>query len=85
VLHTDDAADAFRLGIEQKVAGFHVCYVMADETLSDEPTEALVERYHPTAEVRAPLIGRDVPYTTDRARQLFGFRATRAPSGEPQD
>jgi nucleoside-diphosphate-sugar epimerase len=84
-LHTDDAADAFRLGIEQKVAGFHVCYVMADETLSDEPTEALVERYHPTAEVRAPLIGRDVPYTTDRARQLFGFRATRAPSGEPQD
>ena len=80
-LHTADAAVAYRLALERRPAGMNVINVMAEDTLSDLPSRQLVDRYHPTAEIREPLGGRVTPYDLRRARQLLGFRATRTPDG----
>ena len=74
-LDVRDAAEAIRQGLESTVEGFHVMNIVAPETLATRPTMDLVSLYHPRSEVRRFLSGREVPYTTDRAEKLLGFRA----------
>jgi nucleoside-diphosphate-sugar epimerase len=70
-----DGARAFRLAVEQEVPGCHVINVMAPDTYSAEPTAELLARYHPTAELRRPIPGREVPFDLTRSRELLGFTA----------
>lgn len=74
-LDVRDGARAFALAIERDIAGCHVINVMAPDTLSPEPTADLLARFHPTSEVRRPLIGREVPFDLTRSRDLLGFSA----------
>lgn len=78
-LHTADAATAFRLALEKRPPGWNVMNVMAETTFSDVPTRELLQRFHPTAEVRHPLDGHATTYSLDRAQHLLGFRAVRTP------
>jgi nucleoside-diphosphate-sugar epimerase len=74
-LDVRDGAVAFALAIERHVPGCHVINAMAPDTLSPEPTADLLARFHPTSEVRRPLIGREVPFDLTRSRDLLGFSA----------
>jgi len=70
-----DGARAFRLAVERDIPGCHVINVMAPDTYSPEPTTDLLARYHPTTELRRPIVGREVPFDLTRSRDLLGFRA----------
>ncbi|MGZ8436972.1 MAG: NAD-dependent epimerase/dehydratase family protein [Candidatus Limnocylindrales bacterium] len=70
-----DGARAFRQAVERGVPGCHVINVMAPDTYSAEPTAELLARYHPSAELRRPIVGREVPFDLARSRDLLGFSA----------
>ncbi|GAA0953544.1 NAD(P)-dependent oxidoreductase [Nonomuraea longicatena] len=74
-LETRDAARACVLALSVEGPGARVVCVCAPETLVPQPTEALVRRYHPDAELRAPLPGRTVPVDLSAARDVLGFTA----------
>jgi nucleoside-diphosphate-sugar epimerase len=74
-LDVRDGARAFRLAVERDIPGCHVINVMAPDTYSPAPTAELLARYHPTAEVRRPIVGREVPFDLTRSRELLGFTA----------
>ena len=74
-LDVRDGARAFRLAVERELPGCHVINVMAPDTYSAEPTAELLARYHPTAELRRPIVGREVPFDLARSRDLLGFSA----------
>lgn len=75
-LDSRDAARAFELALNAGVPGSAaVVYVAAPTTLAPQPTEELVRRYHPRAQLRAPLPGNTVPVDLSPARELLGFEA----------
>ncbi len=74
-LDVRDGARAFGLAVERQIPGCHVINVMAPDTYSAEPTAELLARYHPTAELRRPIVGREVPFELTRSRDLLGFTA----------
>ncbi|MEU7000005.1 NAD(P)-dependent oxidoreductase [Nonomuraea sp. NPDC046570] len=74
-LDTRDAARACLLALEVPGPGAHVVNVAAPESLVPQPTEELLRRYHPEAEVRSPLPGRTVPVDLSAATSLLGFTA----------
>lgn len=74
-LDVRDGARAFGLAVERQIPGCHVINVMAPDTYSAEPTAELLARYHPTAELRRPIVGREVPFDLTRSRDLLGFTA----------
>jgi nucleoside-diphosphate-sugar epimerase len=84
-LDVRDAARAVRAGVERPIDGYHAVQVVAPDTLSPLPTAELVERFHATAERRAPLEGRSALYTQHRAVELLGFKAERLRSSTAVD
>jgi hypothetical protein len=75
-LDSRDAARAFALALRAGVPGTSaVVYVAAPTTMATLPTEELVRRYHPDAQLRAPLPGRTVPVDLGPARSILGFEA----------
>jgi nucleoside-diphosphate-sugar epimerase len=74
-LDVRDGARAFRLAVEREIPGCHVVNVMAPDTYSPEPTAELLARYHPAAEIRRPIVGREVPFDLTQSRDLLGFDA----------
>jgi nucleoside-diphosphate-sugar epimerase len=74
-LDVRDAAEATWLALTAPTSGVHTLFVAADETLAPYPTEDLIRRYHPAAEIRRPLPGRTVPIDVEPARRLLGFTA----------
>jgi hypothetical protein len=74
-LDVRDGARAFALAVERDLPGCHVINVMAPDTLSPEPTVDLLARFHPTSELRRPMVGREVPFDLTRSGGLLGFSA----------
>jgi nucleoside-diphosphate-sugar epimerase len=74
-LDTRDAALACWLGLTRPFEGYHAAFVAAPTTLAAQPTEELVERFHPRSERRAPMPGRAVPVDLGVAEHLLGFSA----------
>ena len=74
-LDVRDAADAVLAGLERPLSGFHTINIAAPETLVSAPTAELLQRWHPTAEARGTLVGRQSPYAIDKAAELLGFSA----------
>jgi nucleoside-diphosphate-sugar epimerase len=68
-----DAARAVRLALAAEGVPFGVMNVVAADSLAAEPTRALIERLHPTTEIRAELPGTTSAWAGDRARELIGF------------
>lgn len=68
-----DAAAAIRLAIEANGLGFDAVNITAADTLCAEPTEALLDRFHPGIERRAELPGHTSAFTIDRAARLLGW------------
>jgi len=73
-LDSRDAARALVAGLRPAVPGNHVVYVAAPETIAAQPTEWLLERFHPGVP-RPRFEGRAVPIDLAPARELLGFSA----------
>jgi nucleoside-diphosphate-sugar epimerase len=73
-LDARDAARALVAALRPARPGNHVVYVAAPETLAPQPTEWLLETYHPGVP-RPSFPGRTVPIDLRPARDLLGFTA----------
>ncbi len=74
-LDTRDAARAGWLAVTRPLTGAHVLFLAAPDTLAVQPTEELLDRYHPGVERRAPVPGHAAPIDVGAATRLLGFRA----------
>ncbi len=74
-LDVRDAARALLAALTPARPGCHVVYVAAPETLSAQPTEELLDAFHPGVP-RPRFPGRTVPIDLIPARDLLGFTAT---------
>lgn len=68
-----DAALACRLALEAPKIGFEVFNVTAADTLSDVPTELLINRFTPSVTLRAAIRGTESAFSLAKARNLLGF------------
>ncbi|BCJ39391.1 NAD-dependent epimerase [Actinoplanes ianthinogenes] len=73
-LDTRDAARALVAALEPASPGCHVLYVAAPRILAPQPTEWLLDRFHPGVP-RPHFPGRTVPIDLEPARELLGFTA----------
>jgi len=73
-LDARDAARALLAALSPAEPGHHVVYVAAPEILAPQPTDWLLERFHPGVP-RPAFEGRTVPIDLAPARDLLGFSA----------
>ncbi|GAA0574345.1 NAD(P)-dependent oxidoreductase [Paractinoplanes ferrugineus] len=73
-LDVRDAARALFAALRPARPGFHVVYAAAPETLAPQPTQWLLDRFHPGVP-RPSFTGRTVPIDLAPARDLLGFEA----------
>ncbi|NEE02402.1 NAD-dependent epimerase/dehydratase family protein [Phytoactinopolyspora halotolerans] len=78
-LDVRDAARAALDGVRASCTGMHRLYVAASEILAPGPTEELLRRYHPSAELRRPLPGRTGTIDTAAATRVLGFTPRHSP------
>lgn len=77
-LELEDALDAITAGLGVDVHGAHTVIVAANDTLVDEPTEALLDRFAGGSERRTRFEGNRAPLDTSAARSLLGWAPTRS-------
>jgi nucleoside-diphosphate-sugar epimerase len=68
-----DAARACRLGLESKGLDFEVFNIAAADTLSESPTEELVQTHLPNVEIRRRIEATGSAWSTEKARKLLGY------------
>jgi nucleoside-diphosphate-sugar epimerase len=73
-LDARDAARALVAALTPGRPGNHVLYVAAPQTLAPQPTEWLLDHFHPGVP-RPHFAGRSVPIDLEPARDLLGFTA----------
>jgi nucleoside-diphosphate-sugar epimerase len=73
-LDARDAARALVSGLNPSRPGNHVLYVAAPRTLAPQPTEWLLDHFHPGVP-RPHFAGRSVPIDLEPARDVLGFTA----------
>jgi nucleoside-diphosphate-sugar epimerase len=83
-LHVRDAAEATWLALAAPVTGVRPLFLAAPETLSPHPTEDLIRRYHPDAEIRRPCPGRTTPIDLTPAADMLGFTARHVVPSDPE-
>jgi len=72
-LHVDDAATAARAAIEADYDGHETFWIVAADTTADVPSNQLVERYYPDAEVRREFDEYESLIDISRARELLDW------------
>ena len=73
-----DVAQACRRAMEAEVTGFEAFIVAAPDSFMKAPTEELMGRFYPEAEIRSGLSGRKSVLTTEKAARMLGFQAEHA-------
>lgn len=73
-----DAAEAVYLALVAPVTGSIVVGLAAADTLLDEPTADLLDRYAPSVPRRSPIDGRQSLVDTRRAADVLGFTPRRS-------
>ena len=69
-----DAAIACRLALEADTTGHKACFIAAEDTRFDAPTEALLREFAPKVEIRKPLRDSASVISIAKARRLLGFQ-----------
>jgi nucleoside-diphosphate-sugar epimerase len=75
-LTDDDAARAIIAALHAPLTGAHVIGLSAADTLLDEPTQSLVDKYAPGVPCQRKFVGRESLVDTTRAQTLLGFTPT---------
>jgi UDP-glucose 4-epimerase len=75
-----DAARACILSLEPLPAhrGYEALVIVADDTLSEVPTEELLDRHLPTITRRRPIPGTGTAFDSSRAAETIGWRPERS-------
>lgn len=68
-----DAAAAARLALEADGLTFEIFNITAADTLSDLPTEELLQEFAPSVEIRRPMPGNASAYSIEKARRMLGY------------
>ncbi|MEV0354100.1 NAD(P)-dependent oxidoreductase [Nonomuraea sp. NPDC050680] len=68
-----DAVDAVLRGLTRPVTGMHTLLLAAEDTLVEEPTDLLLDRFAPASERRRNFPGRTAPIDTAAARRILGW------------
>ena len=69
-----DAAQAFRLAVENDTIDHDVFYINADDTYSLVETETLLQRHFPGVPLKKPLPGFASVFSHERATRLLGYQ-----------
>ncbi len=77
-IDVDDAAAACSAALTADVAGAEEFIIANPETTMSIPTQDLIDRYYPTVEVRRVLGSHESLLSSQRARDVLGFTATRS-------
>ncbi len=75
----DAAADACLRGVEARLDGHEVFYIVAPDTASDTPSRELAARHFPDVPIRGDLPGRSSFMTSAKAGRLLGWVHPGAP------
>jgi UDP-glucose 4-epimerase len=70
----DAAARACLLGITADYPGHEVFYIVAPDTMLDEPSSELAARYFPDLPIRGTLEGNQGFYDCSKAERILGWR-----------
>ena len=77
-IDVDDAAAACSAALTADVQGADEFIIASPETTMPIPTQDLIDRYYPTVEVRRELGSHESLLSSQRARDILGFTATRS-------
>jgi nucleoside-diphosphate-sugar epimerase len=69
----DAAADACLKSLAADFTGHEAFYIVAPDTLLDEPSADVAHRLHPEVEIRRPFIGNSSFFDTSKARRVLGW------------
>ena len=74
VTEARDAAQAFRLAVENNNLKHEVFFINGDDTCSLVETRTLIERHYPGVPVKAPLEGHASLVSHEKATRLLRYR-----------
>lgn len=69
-----EAARACVLAIEVDFGGHEAFFINSEDTTALEPTEELIEKVYPGAEIRSPMPGHTSAISVDKAKRLLGWK-----------
>jgi nucleoside-diphosphate-sugar epimerase len=70
----DAAADAFLKSLTADFTGHEAFYIVAPDTLLDEPSADVARRFHPEVEIRKPFTGNSSFFDSSKADRLLGWK-----------
>ena len=69
-----EAARACVLAIEVNFEGHEAFFINGEDTSADEPTEELIKKVYPEAEIRSPMPGHTAAISVEKAKRLLGWK-----------
>ncbi len=76
-LHLQEAAEAIAAGLTADLKGWHICNVAAPDTTHVVSSAELMSRIHPSSAIVAELSGQTSLISSDKARRLLGYAASK--------
>jgi len=69
-----ESAHACTLAIEVDFDGHEVFFINNEDTSADEPTEELIKKVYPEAEIRSPMPGNATAISVEKAKRVLGWQ-----------
>lgn len=69
-----ESARACVLAIDVDFEGHEVFFINNEDTSADEPTEKLIEKVYPEAEIRSPMPGNATAISVEKAKRILGWQ-----------
>ncbi len=68
-----ESARACTLAIEANFGGHEAFFINSEDTSADEPTEELIKKVYPEAEIRSPMPGNATAISVEKAKRILGW------------
>ena len=68
-----ESARACTLAIEANFGGHEAFFINGEDTSANEPTEELIKKVYPDAEIRTPMPGNATAISVEKAKRLLGW------------
>jgi UDP-glucose 4-epimerase len=68
-----EAARACTLAIKVDFEGHEAFFINGEDTSADEPTEELIKKVYPEAEIRTPMPGNATAISVEKAKRMLGW------------
>jgi nucleoside-diphosphate-sugar epimerase len=81
----DAAVDACLAAVDADLGGHEAFYVVAPDTMADQPSADLAHRWYPTVPIRTRLSGDDGFFDCSKAHRLLGWQHPRGAATREED